>query len=263
MSFCSSASLMALVGALALLAEAGGEALDQLAGDADDHLGRAEAGHLLGFLQRDLAVVDDGRDVGDRARLHVRQALALAPDAADGRRRRPRSISKTSALANSVPDVESRARGQRIALVALEEAAPEGHQLDQSRVAVRWPSRAWLGALADASSALGSRSRRVPRAWAISGRPPPLPSITGAPDCDQRAAAETPALHEVVADGHEQLRLVRLERERDDAVAELGAHVPGEALSSFIESNGRRVGDEPACHRPTAAARPARPGGGA
>jgi hypothetical protein len=43
------------------------EALDQLAGDADHDLLRPEAGHLLGLLERDGAVVDDGRDVRDRA----------------------------------------------------------------------------------------------------------------------------------------------------------------------------------------------------
>ena len=72
--------------AFRILADARREALHQLAGDADDHLARAEAGHLLRFLERDLAVVDDRGDVGDRARLHVREALALAADAAHGRR---------------------------------------------------------------------------------------------------------------------------------------------------------------------------------
>ena len=72
-----------LVGALALLAVGRREALDELAGDADDDLARPEAGHLLGLLEGDRAVVDDGRDVGDRARLHVAQALPLAADAAD------------------------------------------------------------------------------------------------------------------------------------------------------------------------------------
>ena len=63
-------------------------------------------------------------------------------------------------------------------------------------------SRCWValsGAVAQprssasriASRALGSRSRRVPRAWAISGRPPPRPSITGAPWLTS-APAETP-----------------------------------------------------------------------
>ena len=52
------------VGLLAFLAVGRGEALDQLTGDPDDDLGRAKAGHLLGFLERDRAVVHDGRDVG-------------------------------------------------------------------------------------------------------------------------------------------------------------------------------------------------------
>ena len=58
-----------------------GEALHELPGNADDALGGPESGHLLGFPERGGAVVDDGIDVGDRARLHVRQALTLAPDA--------------------------------------------------------------------------------------------------------------------------------------------------------------------------------------
>ena len=41
-----------LVGPLALLVVDGREALDELAGDADDDLGRPEAGHLLGLLER-------------------------------------------------------------------------------------------------------------------------------------------------------------------------------------------------------------------
>jgi hypothetical protein len=45
-----------------------------------------KAGHLLGLLQRDLAVVDDGRDVGDGCRLHVGQALPPTAHAADGAR---------------------------------------------------------------------------------------------------------------------------------------------------------------------------------
>src|SRR5439155_12345289 len=55
-----------LVWALALVAVVRREALDELPGDPDDDLARAEAGHLLGLLERDRAVVDDGRDVRDR-----------------------------------------------------------------------------------------------------------------------------------------------------------------------------------------------------
>ena len=73
-----------LVRPLALLAVVRREALDELAGDADDDLARPEAGHLLGLLERDRAVVDDRGDVGDRARLHV----AAGPGAC-GRRRGP------------------------------------------------------------------------------------------------------------------------------------------------------------------------------
>ena len=54
------------VGLHALLVDDGGEALDQLARDADHDLLRAEAGHLLGLLERDRAVVDHSRDVRHR-----------------------------------------------------------------------------------------------------------------------------------------------------------------------------------------------------
>ena len=97
---------------LALLAVGRGEALDELAGDADDDLGRAEAGHLLGFLERDRAVVDDGRDVGDGARLHVREALALAarrrgPCRAPARRSRTRAPWRTRCPTSSAVQADS------------------------------------------------------------------------------------------------------------------------------------------------------------
>ena len=127
MSFWSSRLGDRLVRPLALLAVGRGEALDQLAGDADDDLGRPEAGHLLGLLEGDRAVVDDRRDVGDRARLHVAEALALAPDAAD------RAVAglvdlEDERLGELGPDVEGGAGGERLLAVALPDAAPEGHQ---------------------------------------------------------------------------------------------------------------------------------------
>ena len=109
------------VGLRSLLVGHGREALDELARDPDDDLLRPEAGHLLGLLERDGAVVDDGRDVGDGARLHVGEALALPTDALTTPW--PPSISNTSALANSVPDVERGAGGQ----------APPGSLRVQSR----------------------------------------------------------------------------------------------------------------------------------
>src|SRR4029078_6864014 len=48
-----------------------GKTLDQRTGDADDARRRAEAGHLLGFLERDRAIVHDCRDIGHGSRLHV------------------------------------------------------------------------------------------------------------------------------------------------------------------------------------------------
>jgi hypothetical protein len=138
------------VGLLALLAVGRGEALDQLPGDADDDLGGPKAGHLLGFLEGHGAVVDDRRDVGDGARLHMRQALPLAPDAAD-RAVAVRVDVEDEGLGELGPDVESRAGGQPLAGVALPDPPPEGHQAPFSS----------LDRIA--ASASGSPARRVPR----------------------------------------------------------------------------------------------------
>ena len=155
-----------LVGLLALLAVGGREALYQLPGDPDDDLGRAEAGHLLGFLEGHRAVIDHRGDVGDRPGLHVGKALPLpthAPDRAmtvgidieDERFRELRS------------DVEGSTGRESRSGVALPDAPPERHQVACS-------SRARNAARASARP-----SRRVPRPWAIAGRPPPRPSIAG------------------------------------------------------------------------------------
>ena len=121
-----------LVGLLALLAVGRGEALDQLTGDPDDDLGRTKAGHLLGFLEGDRAVVDDRGDVGDGARLHVREPLPLAPDAAD-RAVAGRVDIEDESLGEFGPDVERGAGRQRLAGVALPDPTPEGHQAPVSR----------------------------------------------------------------------------------------------------------------------------------
>ncbi len=115
-----------LVGPLALLAVGRGEALDQLAGDADDDLGRPEAGHLLGLLEGDRAVVDDGGDVGHGARLHVGQALALAADAAHGADARRIDL-EDERLGELRADVEGRAGGQGGLVVAVPEPPQERH----------------------------------------------------------------------------------------------------------------------------------------
>ncbi len=187
-----------LVGLLALLAVGRGEALDQLAGDADDDLGRAEAGHLLGFLERDRAVVDDRRDVGDGARLHVRQALALAPDAAD-RAVAARVDVEDERLGELGPDVERRAGGERL---ARRRAARSG---------ARRPSGPGLEAGADRGQRIGQAL--APRAAALGHlRAAAAAALERRHRGGDQVAGRDPARDEVVGDGHEQLRLVGIER---------------------------------------------------
>src|SRR4030067_431233 len=102
------------------------ESLDELAGDSDDDLAWTEAGHLLGFLEGDRAVVHHGRDVGDRPGLHVRQALALPPDAADDPL--PRLVDlEDERLRELGPDVEGGAGGERFLALTTPQPAKEGH----------------------------------------------------------------------------------------------------------------------------------------
>ena len=206
MSFWSSLSVIGWSGLLRSWRVRRREALDQLAGDADDDLGRPEAGHLLGLLERDRAVVDDRRDVGDRARLHVRQALALAADAPDGAVA-VSSISKTSALANSVPtssavQAASARPGRRAARsgarrpsrpprLPTRAARHRGRRAAGEPVAPRAPALGHLGAAA----ALGRRSRAS------------RPGRGRRPRCRARRGRRV--------DRHEELRLVGVEAERD------------------------------------------------
>ena len=244
-----------LVRLLALLAVGRREALDELAGDPDDDLGRPEAGHLLGLLERDRAVVDDGGDVGHRARLHV----ATGPGAC-GRRRgpcrgRPSSISKTSALANSVPTSSA---------VQAASASPSSRCQIRRQKAIR-PA--------------------VPRARASRGSPPsaagearraacpcPGPSPAGRRPGRRsrhrrgltRSPAEMPRATRSSRDGDEELRLVGVEAEGDDARTRATARRSlAAALSASIDSYGPACGDEPdARARPPRRRRRARPASG-
>src|SRR6476469_8075219 len=153
-----------LIGPFAFLAVRRREPLDQLAGDPDDDLRGSKPGHLLGLLQGDGAVVDDRGDIGDRAGLHVGQALTLPTDAPDRAVTRVVDL-EDECLGELGADIERRARGQALILIPLPDPAPEGHQAVAARAARTAPS------------ASASPSRRVPLPCAISGRPPPRPSI--------------------------------------------------------------------------------------
>ena len=123
------------------------------------------------------------------------------------------SMSKTSALANSVPTSS--------AVQAASASLASRCQIRRQK-AIRLRSRD--GPRIAASAACGSPSRRVPSPWAICGRPPPLPSIAGIAAVDE-VAGRDPAGDEVVGDRHEELRLVGVEGEGDDARAERDAEV--------------------------------------
>ena len=177
-SFWSSRLGDRLVGLLALLAVGRREALDQLAGDADDDLARPEAGHLLGLLERDRAVVDDGGDVGDGARLHV----ATGPGACGRRRGRCRARRRRSRrrapwrtrCRRRAPCRRPATRRRRAARIRRQKAIQaSGRRVERaSRIA---------------ASASARPSRRVPLPWAISGRPPPRPSIAATAARDEVA----------------------------------------------------------------------------
>ena len=78
------------------------------------------------------------------------------------------SISKTSALANSVPTSS--------AVQAASASSPSRCQIRRQK-AIRPPVR--VAARDRRERRLAGRPRRVPLPWAISGRPPPRPSIAG------------------------------------------------------------------------------------
>ena len=208
----------------------GGEALDQLTGDPDDDLRRAEAGHLLGFLERDRTVVDDGRDVGHGPRLHVRQALALAPDATD-RAVAVRVDVEDQRLGELGADVQRRARGEGLVAVALPDPTPERHQASVPRRVVI------------AARASGSPSRLVPLPWAMPGR-----ASASALDGGHRGGDEVPRgdarPDEVVGDGHEQLGLVRVQAERHDAGSERETDVARRGLEGIHRVERIRARDQ-------------------
>ena len=71
-----------------------------------------------------------------------------------------------------------------------------------------------------------------------------MPSMIGDAACT-RPAGRDAARHEVVADGHEELRLVGLEGQRDDAVAQHAAEVLGERLELLHRVERRGIGEKP------------------
>ena len=193
----------------------------------------SKPGHLLGLLERDRAVVDDRRDVGDGARLHVRQALAFATDAAHRARAPSSSISKTSALANSVPTssaVQAARLGSPSRCQMRRQKATQPPVAPFVRTAREWPRGpppAPRGALPFPGPSPAGRR--------------PRPSIAGHGDADEVAGGEA-ARDEVVADRHEDLGLVGVEAERDDPGPERrrGRRVP-RLEASRSSRTGRRA----------------------
>ena len=229
------------VGLLALLGVGGGEALDQLAGDPDDDLRRPEAGHLLGLLERDRAVVDDRRDVGDGARLHVGQALPLAPDATD------RAVAvlvdlEHERLGELGPHVERRAGRQRGFLIALPDPAPERHL----------PARLALGG-ADLIADGGFHGRErvgqagTSRTLALGHlRPAATAPIDGRSRRGDECTRGDAAAYEIVTHADEELWLLGIEAEGDDTRREYAAEFLGgrlERLDRVVGSGERDKAD--------------------
>ena len=214
-----------------------------------DHLGRPEAGHLLGLLERDRAVVDDGRDVGDRARLHVAEALALAADAAD-RAVAVSSISKTSALANSVPTSSAvQAASASLAVALPGSGARTSFSSPRAVAESRGRPRASASPSPSPSAALALGHLRPPAAPAVDrgdrrpdqlagrdARAPTRSSLTVTKTCGSSASspsAMTPdAEHAADVLGGALQRVDRLERagERDQAHARRDLLGPGREL---------------------------------
>ena len=242
-----------LVGLLAFLAVGRREALDELAGDADDDLARPEAGHLLGLLEGDRAVVDDGRDVGDGARLHVRRGPgACARRRGPCRARRRRSRRRAPWRTRCRRRARCRRRGSRPRRVAR-----------SRRQKAISPPRRCAGADArsrSAASASASPSRRVPLPWAICGRPPPLaPSgpaaaLTRSPAAIPRSTRSSETVTKTCGSSASRARAMTPDAER----------VRGSSLAAalsvvhrFVRDRPRRRGGRPG--RPPRPGRPARP----
>ena len=126
------------------------------------------------------------------------------------------SMSKTSALANSVPMSRAVQAAQLLAAVALPEPPQEGHAGSACPTRRRTWRRAPRGSPPARREA---RPAGSPFPWAISGRPPPLPS-RAAMAARTRSPAEIPRATRSSETVDEELRLVGVEREGDHARAE-------------------------------------------
>ncbi len=132
------------------------------------------------------------------------------------------------------PDVERRAGGQRLAFVALPDPAPERHQAPVSRC--RADGGQGVGQpLAPGPAALGHHRPTAAPAFDRRHR-----------DVDQLAGGD-PAADEIVGHRHEQLGLVGIERQGDDAGTKDPAQVAGDALERL-----HRIGREGSRHEPDA-----------
>ena len=180
-----------------------------------------------------------------------RQALALAPDAADGAVAVVVDL-EDERLRELGPDVERGAGGQRL---AARRAARSG-----ARRPFSLPLRRG-----------GRGSPPAPRPQPVAGGAPALghlrPAAAAAVDRRHRrrltrSPADDAARDEVVADRHEQLRLVGVERRARSRPSRARRGRPSRTpLSASIDSNGPAYDDEPDARRdlvaPAPRARPA------
>ncbi len=217
-------------------------------GDADDDLGRVDAGRALRLAQRRPAVLDHALDIGDRRRLHVTQALP-GPSGA-GHDARAVLDAEHERLDVLGADVQRCGHGRPLAVLAAPDATQDGHR--------RQPASAVSAAtVADAPLHRASQRRR-PRPRRAPSATPCLPvtlalghlrpaaatPVDGGHRGGDESCGGGPARDEVLADGDPDLRQLVIHHERDDARAQDAVDVLGVRLQLLHRGERRRQADE-------------------